>query len=219
MFWQETTKEEVFIPPDTIQDLAFNIHSKILPMDHAYPLAQAVLQHLPWLEEVGGGIFDISVSDGNGWEQNKDGFYYPSRRSKLILRLPKTHLDQALTLVGQTLSLGDYEVAVVKALKPKLLSDMPVVFAKGVVCESDMSENDFLQQCYQELQDLGIQVKKMLAGLDTTLQTDQGLVHAKSLMIADLGKAESVHIQEVGLGPFRTLGCGLFLPHKDIETL
>ena len=219
MFWQETTKEEVFIPPDTIQDLAFNIHSKILPMDHAYPLAQAVLQHLPWLEEVGGGIFDISVSDGNGWEQNKDGFYYPSRRSKLILRLPKTHLDQALSLVGKTLSLGEYEVAVVKALKPKLLSDMPVVFAKGVVCEADMSENDFLQQCYQELQDLGIQVKKMLAGLDTTLQTNQGLIHAKSLMIADLGKAESVRIQEVGLGPFRTLGCGLFLPHKDIETL
>ncbi len=219
MFWQETTKEEVFIPPDAIQDLAFNIHSKILPMDHAYPLAQAVLQHLPWLEEVGGGIFDISVSDGNGWEQNKDGFYYPSRRSKLILRLPKTHLDQALSLVGQTLSLGDYEVKVVKALKPKLLSDMPVVFAKGVVCKADMSENDFLQQCYQELQDLGIQVKKMLAGLESTLQTDQGLIHAKSLMIADLGKAESVHIQEVGLGPLRTLGCGLFLPHKDIETL
>lgn len=216
MFWQETTKEEVFIPPDAIQDLAFNIHSKILPMDHAYPLAQAVLQHLPWLEEVGGGIFDISVSDGNGWEQNKDGFYYPSRRSKLILRLPKTHLDQALSLVGQTLSLGDYEVKVVKALKPKLLSDMPVVFAKGVVCKADMSENDFLQQCYQELQDLGIQVKKMLAGLESTLQTDQGLIHAKSLMIADLGKAESVHIQEVGLGPFRTLGCGLFLPQIDL---
>lgn len=219
MFWQETTKEEVFTLPDTIQDLAFNIHSKILPIDHAYLLSQAVLEHLPWLEEVGGGIFDISVSDGNGWEQNKDGFYYPSKRSKLILRLPKTHLDQALVLVDKTLLLGDYEVKVVKALKPKLLSDMPVVFAKGVVCNENMSENDFLQQCYEALSDLDIKVKKMLAGLDHTLQTDQGAVYTKSLMIADLGKAESVRIQEQGLGPLRTLGCGLFLPHKDIETL
>ncbi len=218
MFWQETIKEENFVLPDHIQDMVFNIHSKILPIDHAYLLSQALLAHLPWLEEVGAGVFDISVADGNGWEQNKaSGFYYPSKRSKLIIRLPKEHMESAQSLIGKTLTLGEYEVKIVKALKPKLLSDMSVVFAKGVACELSMSEEDFLQQCYDELLSMGISVSKMLAGLESSIQTDQAQIHTRSLMIANLRKAESVLIQERGLGAHRLLGCGLFLPHKDIE--
>jgi CRISPR/Cas system CSM-associated protein Csm4 (group 5 of RAMP superfamily) len=36
-------------------------------------------------------------------------------------------------------------------------------------------------------------------------------------MLADLAVEESVRLQQRGLGPGRTLGCGLFLPHKDIN--
>ena len=65
MFWQEDTKEEHFTLPETIQEVSFKIQSKILPMDHSFLLAQALIKHLPWLVETNAGIHDIGVADGN----------------------------------------------------------------------------------------------------------------------------------------------------------
>jgi hypothetical protein len=45
----------------------------------------------------------------------------------------------------------------------------------------------------------------------------EGAIHTRSLMIADLRKAESVKLQEVGIGKHRLLGCGLFLPQKQAK--
>ena len=38
-------------------------------------------------------------------------------------------------------------------------------------------------------------------------------------MLADLLPEDSVKLQEVGLGPARKLGCGLFMPQKDIKAV
>ena len=220
MFWQEDIKEEHFTLPDDVQDAVFNIHSKVLPIDHAYLLSQALLNELPWLDKVNAGIHDISVADGNGWEQDHEsGFYYPSKRSKLSIRIPKEKLDEIDSLVGKTLDLDDYQIHIVKSLKPKLMSDMQIVFAKYVACEKDSSEEDFLQTSYNQLQSLGILPKKMMAGLERKIQTPDGTIHTKSLMVADLRKSESVKLQEQGIGEHRLLGCGLFVPQKGIESV
>ncbi|CAC9438602.1 FIG01199507: hypothetical protein [uncultured Gammaproteobacteria bacterium] len=220
MFWQEDIKEEHFTLPETIQDAVFTIHAKILPIDHAYFLSQALLKHLPWLKEANAGVFDISVADGNGWEQNHEsGFYYPSKRSKLNIRMPQEKLAEAEVLVGKTLNLGDYQIDIVKALKSKLMSDMQIVFAKHIVCDKNASEETFLQTSFTQLQALGIQPKKMMAGLKRKISMPEGAIHTRSLMIADLRKAESVKLQEVGIGKHRLLGCGLFLPQKGIESV
>ncbi len=220
MFWQEDIKEEHFTLPDDVQDAVFNIHSKVLPIDHAYLLSQALLNELPWLDDVNAGIHDISVADGNGWEQDHEsGFYYPSKRSKLSIRIPKEKLDEIGSLVGKTLDLDDYQIHIVKSLKPKLMSDMQIVLAKYVACEKDSSEEDFLQTSYNQLQSLGIQPKKMMAGLERKIQTPNGTIHTRSLMVADLRKSESVKLQEQGIGEHRLLGCGLFVPQKGIESV
>ncbi|WPE17097.1 type I-MYXAN CRISPR-associated protein Cas6/Cmx6 [Candidatus Thioglobus autotrophicus] len=220
MFWQEDTNEEHFTLSERIQEASFKIQSKILPMDHSFLLAQALLKHLPWLADINAGIHDIGVADGNGWEQSKTGgFYHPSRRSKLTLRITKERLKDVQSLVGKTLDLGDYEIKVVKFINNKLLSDLPVLFAKQVACEQSLSEDDFLKVCYQQLSEMGIQVKKMMAGLEHNIQTDNGTIHTRSLMVADLKKDESVLLQEKGLGDHRLLGCGLFIPQKGIETI
>lgn len=220
MFWQEDIKEEHFTLPDDVQDAVFNIHAKILPIDHAYALAQALLKELPWLDEVNAGIHDISVADGNGWEQDHEsGFYYPSKRSKLNIRIPKDRLSDIESLVGKTLDLGDYQIEVVKSHKPKLLSDMQIVFAKNVACKEGASEEEFLQTSFNQLQDLGIQPKKMMAGLERKITTPTQTIHTRSLMVADLRKAESVKLQEKGIGEHRLLGCGLFVPQKGIDSV
>ena len=220
MFWQEDIKEEHFTLPDDVQDAVFNIHAKILPIDHAYALSQALLQELPWLEDVNAGVHDISVADGNGWEQDREsGYYYPSKRSKLSIRIPKDRLDDIQTLVGKTLDLGDYQIKVVKFLKPKLMSDMQIVFAKNVACQEGASEDEFLQTSFNQLQALGIQPKKMMAGLERKITTPSQTIHTRSLMVADLRKTESVTLQEKGIGDYRLLGCGLFVPQKGIDSV
>jgi aryl-alcohol dehydrogenase-like predicted oxidoreductase len=108
---------------------------------------------------------------------------------------------------------------VIKFIGEKPLSDMPVLFAKQVACENGTSEEEFLQLCFNQLSDLGIEVKKMMAGLESNIQTDVSTVHTRSLMVADLKKNESILLQEKGLGDHRLLGCGLFIPQKDIETI
>ncbi|BBB23817.1 CRISPR-associated protein Cas6 [Isorropodon fossajaponicum endosymbiont JTNG4] len=220
MFWQEDAKKEYFTLPETTQDAVFNIFVKILPIDHSFLLAQALLKHLPWLDKASAGIFNISVADGNGWAQNhENGFYYPSKRSKLIIRVPKDRLDETHQLLDKTLDLGKYQIKIIKSLKPKLLSDMPVLFAKNVACNVAMSEENFLQVTFEQLKTLGISVKKMMAGLENNIKTDTRIIHTRSLMVADLKKDESVLLQEKGLGNYRLLGCGLFIPHKDITSI
>lgn len=220
MFWQEDIKEEHFTLPDTIQDAVFNIHAKILPIDHAYLLSQALFKYLPWLKQVNAGVFDISVADGNGWKQNHEsGFYYPSKRSKLSIRIPKERLEDVAILAGKTLDLDDYGIDVVKALKPKLMSDMPIIFAKHIAYDENASEEVFLQSSFAQLQALGIQPKKMMAGLKRKITTPRGVIHTRSLMVADLRKAESVKLQAIGIGKHRMLGCGLFLPQKSIKSI
>ncbi len=217
MFWQEDARKEHFTLPETIQNVVFNIYARILPIDHGFLLAQALLKQLPWLDKVDAGIFNISVADGNGWMQNhEDGFYYPSKRSKLTIRVPKNKLNKIQQLLGKTLDLGEYQIDVIKSLKPKLLSDMPVLFAKSIACDKEMSEEDFLQVAFEGLKMLGISVKKIMAGLENNIKTDISTIHTRSLMVANLKKDESVLLQEKGLGDYRLLGCGLFIPHKDI---
>jgi hypothetical protein len=38
-------------------------------------------------------------------------------------------------------------------------------------------------------------------------------------MIADLTSQDSITLQEQGLGEGRKIGCGLFVPHKDIKAV
>ncbi len=220
MFWQEDIKEERFTLPNTIQDAVFNIHTNVLPIDHAYLLSKALLKHLPWLKKVNAGVFDISVADGNGWEQDHESsLYYPSKRSKLSIRIPKERLDDVTVLIGKTLVLGKYQINIIKALKSKMMSDMQIVFAKHIACDENTSEEDFLQTSFMQLQTLGIQPKKMMVGLKRKISTLNSVIHTRSLMVADLRKSESVRLQELGIGDYRLLGCGLFLPQKGIESI
>jgi CRISPR-associated protein Cas6 len=220
MYWQEDSKQEHFSVPDNFQDAIFKIDCKILPIDHSYLLSNALINLFPWLEDANAGIHDISVADGNGWEQDHEsGFFYPSKRSKLSIRLPKDRLNDIQSLSSKTLELGKYKIKITEQLESKLMSDMQVLFAKNVACDEEISENEFLQNSFNQLKDIGVNAKKMLAGMQRNISTPDGYVHTRSLMLASLTKSESVTIQEYGIGEHRVLGCGLFVPQKDIDSV
>ncbi len=219
MFWQET-REEVRAVPDDVVDVVYQIDCRALPVDHAWALSQAVRAVLPWIEEEpSAGVHPIHVADsGNGWmrPQNADDLLCLSRRTKLVLRVPRQRIDAAQTLVGRQLDVAGHALRVDQAtLRP--LSAITTIFSRYVVSAEGMDEAAFLQNAVRELAELAVRPKKMLCGIEKVIATPDRPVHTRSLMIAELTQQESVVLQQHGLGPLRYLGCGLFIPHKDIK--
>jgi len=220
MYWQESPREEIPNVTNDVTDIVFQINCRTLPVDHAWALSEAVQQVLPWIaSEPGAGVHTIHVAEsGNGWMRpdNADDLLYLSRRTKLQLRVPDHRVDAAHSLVGQTLQVAGHALTVEKAtLKP--LSAFSTVFSRYVVTGDGQDENAFLASMVQELGALGIRPIKMLCGIERVLASPDGPIRTRSLMIADLTLTESLRLQQLGLGPLRHVGCGLFLPHKEIK--
>ncbi len=227
MYWsEENENKEEFVIPDNIVDVMFTVKGKTIPLDNAHVLAQAIETVLPWVkEEQQMGIHHVfGAESGNGWlrpENTNNELLHLSRRQKLTIRIPNTRLQDIQALTGQTLVLGDYTLSIGDSTVRKL-SDMGIVFARHVVVDMDeqgiaQSENEFMQACVEQLQALGIKIKKMMCGRERYIQLPDKKLITRGLMVADLEKSESVKIQENGIGTGRKLGCGLFLPQKGID--
>ncbi len=226
MFWEED--EDKTLPyevPDEVIDINFFIQCKTLPLNHAWVLSNAILKELTWMnDEPTAGIHQIHVAESNnGWMRPDDSeegaLLYPSKRTKLTLRVPHTQIKNAQSLTGKTLDIDGHSLTVGKS-KEKELSNCGVIFARYVASHKDEDENSFLTRMYDDIKNLtGISVKKMLCGKSHDIKTPDGIIATRHLMIADLDSEASIKIQQYGLGESRKLGCGLFLPHKGIKTL
>jgi len=218
--WQDEEPQKVAAIPRTIVDLVFDIHCRCLPVDHAYALSQAIFNQLPWFEgEAKAGLHLIhGAESGNGWirPDEQHDLLYLSRRTKLTLRLPEHRLTEANMLSGTTLEIAGYSLKVGTA-KEKLLSQMPVLFARHVLANPKQDENAFLEEAVAQIQQLGIQCRKVLCGKTHQFKMPDGDLFTRSLMIADLLPIDSMTLQQQGLGEGRKIGCGLFVPHKDIK--
>lgn len=225
MFWNEDKQEDKgYQVPDDIVDLSFAIQCKMLPLDHAYALSEALLSALPWIadEEAAGVHLIHGAESGNGWYRPQDASgaqLHLSRRTRMMLRVPKHRIEAARALEGMVLHVAGNRLDVGEAaIKP--LSAMSTLFARHVVMpEPSMSEAAFLEQVVAEVSALGIRVNKILCGKAHDLNTPDGAVHTQSVMIADLEPEPAVVLQQKGIGPGRKMGCGLFLPHKGIKAV
>lgn len=221
MYWQGETKRDARpVAPDDVVDLAFTIACRCLPVDHAWALYAALRPLLPWLEgEEGAGVHPLHVADsGNGWMRpdRPDDLLYLSRRTKLMLRVPQSRVAEAERLSGQVLDVTGNRLAIEKAaVRP--LGTHPALFSRYLVTDGSLDENAFLAAVHTQLTALDIRPKKMVCGIERTIATPDKMLRTRSLMIADLAPAESVRLQQRGLGRLHHLGCGLFIPHKDIQ--
>ncbi|MBI5040586.1 MAG: type I-MYXAN CRISPR-associated protein Cas6/Cmx6 [Gammaproteobacteria bacterium] len=223
MFWNEDKAEDKgYKVPDDVVDLSFAIACKMLPLDHAYALSQALQAALPWYaDEAAAGLHLIhGAESGNGWYRPQDAagaVLHLSRRTRMMLRVPKHRIDAARTLEGMALEVAGHRVEVGESvIKP--LSAMSTLFARHVVmADADLNEAAFLDQVVTEMRSLGIRVNKILCGRAHDLNTPEGPIHTQSVMIADLEPEPAVVLQQKGIGPGRKMGCGLFLAHKGIK--
>jgi CRISPR-associated protein Cas6 len=224
MYWQEDHSDHPFAVPDDILDVLFAVECKRLPVDHAHALSAALGGILPWLlTEPGAAVHNIHVAGSqNGWERPEHGGgqqLIPSRRTKLVIRVPKGRVSELeATLCGVTLDLGGWPLTIGPA-KTRTLSKETTIFSRQVVSRPGDDEDAFLAWAAAELQHMGIKVRKAVCGKELVLETPEGPVRTRSLMLADLSPEESVRLQQAGLGPRRDLGCGVFIPHKGVDSV
>lgn len=207
--------------PADIVDVVFAIACRSLPVDHAYALQQAIEDALPWFaQEPRAGLHTVhGAASGSGWmrPEGAGALLQLSHRAKLALRLPRHRLDDAAALLGRTLQVAGWPLRVEKmALRP--LSRITTLFARCVVLDAP-DEAAFVSAATGELGALGIRAERMVCGRVTPVATPERTYQARSLMLAGLTLGQSLLLQQSGLGAGRKLGCGLFIPHKDIADL
>lgn len=225
MFWEEDEDKTLpYKAPDDIVDAVFSLQCKTLPLDHAWALSEALRAELPWIEDdTELGIHQIHVAESaNGWQRPDDSageLLYPSRRTKLTLRVNKNQITDIKKLCGRELSIEGHSLTI-GAMKTKNLINASVIFSRHITSDVEESEDAFLARMAKDIQQLtGIKIKKMMCGKSHQIHMPPGPLHTRHLMIADLDSEPSITIQQSGLGDYRQLGCGLFLPHKGIKSL
>lgn len=224
MYWSDDKEgTSGFVVSDDIVDLAFRVTCPTLPLDHAHALSTALLSALPWLaDEAHAGIHLIhGAASGNGWmrpEDTANELLHLSRRTRLRLRLPKTRLDDARELTGKQLDIAGFPLEVGKS-DVHLLSSLSTLFSRYVLTRKAADEEEFLELAATDLRTMGIECRKMLCGITHVHDLPDGKMMTRSLMVAELDKEQSVHLQQLGLGEGRKIGCGLFIPHKGIEAV
>lgn len=222
MHWVEEQGDEDVAIPDTVVDLVFSIRCRALPVDHAYDLYAALAPHLPWLEQQPmAGIHPLHVAEtAHGWvrPQKPDELLHLSRRTKLVLRVPAERVEEARSLQGKRLRVGRHGMIICEAIQLPL-SRSRSLFSRRVVIGDEETEEAFVQRLADEMQTIGVRPKKILPGLAHTLRTPQQRLCTRLLSVEDLSLEESFRLQMHGLGPYRYLGCGIFIPHKPLSAV
>lgn len=207
---------------DEVVDAVFAIECRSLPVDHAFALSAAIQAALPWFaDEPQAGLHTVhGAASGSGWMRPEGGeaLLQLSQRTKLVLRLPESRLADAAALSGRTLDIGGFPMRVGR-LAPRPLVRIASLFSRGVIFEDARDEAGFLAAAAMALRSLGVEASTLLCGRDVALATPQRSYRARSLMVTVATPAQSLALQRHGLGEGRKLGCGLFIPHKDVGDL
>lgn len=202
-------------------DVAFRVTGRCLPVEHAYSLSRAVQQFLTWFsEEPDAGLHLIHVAEsGNGWVRPDPGeLLHLSKRTRLTLRVPEARLADTQLLSGSALDVDGHEI-MVGGVKTRTLSPARTLFSRHVVGSDAQTETQFMSLAAEMLKNIGIVPGTLMCGRASGISTPGRKLLTRSVLAAGLAPAASLTLQNKGLGPERKLGCGLFVPHKGIDSL
>ncbi|MBI5331098.1 MAG: type I-MYXAN CRISPR-associated protein Cas6/Cmx6 [Betaproteobacteria bacterium] len=192
-----------------VREAQFDLAGRQLPADHGLVLHEALCARLPWLADTpGAGVHPIQGED------NGAGALVIGRRTKLTLRLPIQRMADAAALCGARFDLGNGPITV-GALKERPL--MPCAYLYSHFVDLGMADEvEFLAEARRHLDAMALP-GGLIPGKQRKMRVPRGEIVGYSLMLHDISLAQSITLQEQGLGGYRGLGCGLFIPHKSIK--
>lgn len=195
---------------EAVFDAVFPLRGNTIAQDHAWLLWRELERHVPWLaSEPGAGILPLSgLARG-------EGVHYVGGRARLTIRLPSSRRASADFLAGVALDL-DGRVELGKPLERRL--DAAKVVHSPFVDAGIGDENGFLAACREELAQRGM-TPELVCGRKRRLLADGVVIEGFSLMLYDLKPEQTLALQEQGIGRHHQLGCGLFVPHKNVAAV
>ena len=196
-------------------DLRFELRGERLPLDHGQALADAVCAELPWLaDEPAAGIHAVRGAAMSG------ELLGISRRARLVLRLPRARLDDALALAGRTLRLGGETLGVGEG-KAWPISASQTVYSRLVIV-GPAEEQPFADALGALLGTrfgtAGVACQVVL-GKPRSLATRAGVRRGFSVLLHGMTPELSLRLQEQGLGELRLQGCGIVVPYKSVAAV
>jgi CRISPR-associated protein Cas6 len=189
-------------------DVVFPLRGTTIAREYGDALAAQLRAALPWLgDDVGTGVHPIRGTTAVGDELLLGG------RATLAVRVPQARRDDCGRLQGARLDLaGAIEIG---APRSRALLAHPTLYAPMVVT-GDTDEARFFDAvraalaAWQVTCDIivGRRQQKLIAGRAHT---------GFSVMLHGLVPAASLRAQAAGIGAYRLLGCGLFVPHRSAD--
>lgn len=198
-------------------DLVFPVQGSELPTDHAYPLYAALAGRLPALHN---GELSIAIASIGG-NYVGSGKLAVGPHSKLRLRLPVEQIPTVLPLAGSPLEIAGQRLRLgvprVVALIPA-----PAVVARLVTIKGFTEPAEFVEAARRQLDALNVAGELGIPLIESGTRAGQPRrrvlrikgkqVVGYSLQVTGLTAADSITLQEAGLGGRRKLGCGFFVP-------
>ncbi|HSS64023.1 MAG TPA: type I-MYXAN CRISPR-associated protein Cas6/Cmx6 [Gammaproteobacteria bacterium] len=206
---------------EDIVDVAFRLPGGRLPVDHAYALFGEVSRALPWFaDEAAARLHPVhTAGPGSGWmppDESSGGELHLSRRTRLTVRIPERRAEAAMTLSGRSMDISGYPLTP-GAAKVVPLVPAGTLLARHVVCELNEDESRFVPRLAQTLRKHGVVGATLICGRAHRIVTPDGVIHTRSLVVANLDPGGALSLMRKGIGPAGKLGCGIFIPYKRIE--
>jgi CRISPR-associated protein Cas6 len=189
-------------------DLVFQLRGSTLPVDHGYSLYATLSRLVPELH--GAQVIGVQPIRGT---YSGNGVLHLMTFSQLVLRLPDDQIRTYLTLAGKRLDIEGHVLQVgvpnIRALRPAATLRARLVTIKGF-----LEAGPFLEAAWRQLQRLGI-AGDVLLGERRTLRVKEKQVVGFEVAVTGVTAAESLVLQEIGLGGRRRMGCGVFVPVRS----
>lgn len=197
-------------PPADVVDVILDLETPSLPSGFEEPLFREVVRLLPWLS----GLAGAGIHPMRGTPDAEGGLLV-ARRAKLVIRLPREKVCAASVLEGASLTVAGAKLRLGQGTYRRLQAASTVHAARVVT--GDAEESAFLARIGEEMAALGVR-GSLLCGRRSTFLSEGASEASWSLAVHDLPASDSLLLQRQGLGRLRHLGCGIFLPHKTIQT-
>lgn len=188
-------------------DLAFQITGTELPTDHGYLLFAAISRVLPAIH----GPSDWGVHPVRGTPLG-NGTLALSDPSRLVVRLPAAQIPSAIPLAGKRLDVGGRSLRVgvpeVRPIRPAIHLFSRFVTVKGFADEPD----EFAEACNRQLDAVGVRGTEIAVRKRRVMRVKGYTIVGHAVRLSRLSDADSVIVQERGLGGKRKMGAGVFVP-------
>jgi len=194
-------------PHEDAVDVVFPLGGQTLPRDHAQALQLALCAQFPWLSaEALAGVHSVKLIPGAGDPA------LLSRRARLLLRVGAHRAEELMAVTGVDLDVNGHRLRL-SAPHLRELQPHSTLYAYKVASESG-DEVALMAALELELAALGVGGERV-CGKRQPMVVSGGALDTFSLMLHALPPAQSLRLQQYGLGPHRLLGCGIFVPHKS----